>query len=237
MSPTPTLVSPLSPFSSPALLNSLSSPLLSRYCAVCAFEGSLVTVGIRLLGRLQRPISTTTCSGSTLLHASRCYLSVVFPCALSLVLLLSLSIFVGKMNSLKNYLKPGKAKQAAAAPPQEMTLVQQGVSRSSIAPSTLGTPRTSRPASLYPAGDFRNSALEEIIDIKCDVMVNWLHQQQLESMWSSGGPGEGVVLKKTRDNFTCCPSELAECRGDFFDAIRALNVRVSGRKILVPGLC
>ena len=137
------------------------------------------------------------------------------------------------MKSLKGYLKPGKAKKEAPPPTQEMAVVQpapyRGSNRGSIAASTLGTPRTSRPASLYPAGDFRNSALEEIIDIKCDVMVNWLHQQQLESMWSTGGPGEGVVLKKTRDNFTCCPSELAEYRGEFFDAIRALNVRVGLR--------
>ena len=131
------------------------------------------------------------------------------------------------MKSFKSYLKPGKAaakeKESAA---QEMTTVQQGTRTGSIAPSINGTPRTSRPASLYPAGDFRNSALEEIIDIKCDVMVNWLHQQQLESMWSSGSSGEGVVLKKTRDNFTCCPSELAESRGEFYDAVRMLNVRV-----------
>ena len=129
------------------------------------------------------------------------------------------------MKSFKNYLKPGKNKEAGKA--QEMTTVPQTLhAPPSISASGTGTPRTSRPASLYPAGDFRNSALEEIIDIKCDVMVNWLHQQQLESMWSSGGPGEGVVLKKTRDNFTCCPSDLAEYRGDFFDAVRALNVRV-----------
>ena len=129
------------------------------------------------------------------------------------------------MVSLKSYFKPGKGKDEKTTS-QEMTTVQQGTRAGSVAPSTNGTPRTSRPASLYPAGDFRNSALEEIIDIKCDVMVNWLHQQQLESMWSSGGPAEGVVLKKTRDNFTCCPSELGEVRGELFDAVRALNVRV-----------
>lgn len=93
-------------------------------------------------------------------------------------------------------------------------------------PSAFTTPRQSRPASIYPEGDFRRSAITQVIDIKCDVMVNWLHQQQLESMWTSGGPSEGVVLKKSRDSFTCCPPELSDTRTDFYDAVRALNVKV-----------
>ena len=85
-------------------------------------------------------------------------------------------------------------------------------------------------------GDFRNSTMDEITDIKCDVMVNWLHQQQLEAMWASDGPGEGVVLKKTRENFTCCPGDLANYRNDFFDAVRALNVRVCSLRVSLVSL-
>ena len=94
--------------------------------------------------------------------------------------------------------------------------------------SALGTPRSfgSRPASIYPSGDFRNSPSNDILEIKCDVMVNWLHQQQLEAMWSNGGVGEGVVLKKMKDQYTSCPAELQRMQGDLFDAVRALNVRV-----------
>ena len=139
------------------------------------------------------------------------------------------------MKSFKNYLKPAKAKQASAkqrpdttdyAPPPavEVTAGEEGATPR--IQSGVSSRRTSRPASIYPMGDFRNSTVDEITDIKCDVMVNWLHQQQLEAMWASGGPGEGVVLKKTRENFTCCPNDLAGYRHDFFDAVRALNVRV-----------
>ena len=95
--------------------------------------------------------------------------------------------------------------------------------------SGTGTPRYSgsRPASIYPQGDFRNSTMDDIIEIKADVMVNWLHQQQLERMWSCEEPGEGVILKKSRDAFTSCPYELQAVRDDLFDAVRRLNVRVS----------
>ena len=58
-------------------------------------------------------------------------------------------------------------------------------------------------------------------------MVNYLHQQQLEHMWSDGTPGEGVILKKSRDQYTSCPAELSQYEGGFFDAARKLNVKVS----------
>ena len=85
----------------------------------------------------------------------------------------------------------------------------------------------SRPASIYPLGDFRNANLESIAEIKSDVMVNWLYQQQLEMMYTAGGRGEGVILKKYRDSYTCCPAYLRDERGGLFDAVRKLNVRVS----------
>ena len=139
------------------------------------------------------------------------------------------------MKSFKNYLKPAKTKQsnkarqpsdatAPGAPAMEVAAGEKGVVHRNR--SGMSSNRTSRPASIYPMGDFRNAATDEIVDIKCDVMVNWLHQQQLEAMWASGGPGEGVVLKKTREKFTCCPGDLAGYQNDFFDAVRALNVRV-----------
>jgi hypothetical protein len=96
--------------------------------------------------------------------------------------------------------------------------------------SGLHTPRrnsTSRPVSSFPEGDFRNSGLEEIQAIKVDVMVNWLYQQQLENMWTNGGVGEGVVLKKVKDQYVSFPPDLADVRYDLFDAVQKLNVKVS----------
>jgi hypothetical protein len=86
---------------------------------------------------------------------------------------------------------------------------------------------SSRPSSIFPAGDFRNGDSGSILDIKADVMVNWLHQQQMERLWSSEFPGEGVVLKKARDSFVCSPDKLQDEKNGFYDNVVAMNVRVS----------
>lgn len=93
-------------------------------------------------------------------------------------------------------------------------------------PMNGGSRNSSRPGSIYPAGDFRNSTTEEINDIKCEVMVNWLHSQQEEKLWTSGEEEEGVVLKKSRGMYTCSPADLAEEQAGFFQAVQTLNVKV-----------
>lgn len=134
------------------------------------------------------------------------------------------------MKSFTSYFHPaakkGEAEEARKSSSLEMKVapLSAGTSASGFAtPLSYG----SRPTSIYPEGDFRNAAANDILEIKCDVMVNWLHQQQLESMWTNCGVGEGVVLKKIKDRYTACPSDLAETRGDLFDAVRALNVKVA----------
>lgn len=93
--------------------------------------------------------------------------------------------------------------------------------------SSRGSKENSQPPSLYPVGDFRNATAEEINDIKCDVMVNWLHSQQEEKLWVAGEEGEGVVLKKSRGEYTCAPFDLATEMGGLYQAVRTLNVKVS----------
>lgn len=84
----------------------------------------------------------------------------------------------------------------------------------------------SRPGSMaFPEGDFRNNGQEELRDIKCDVMVNWLYQQQMEMLWTAGAADEGVVLKKARGNYTCCPPDIMDEPFGFFKSIEMLNVR------------
>ena len=134
------------------------------------------------------------------------------------------------MKSFRSYFHPAvKADASSAATTGNVEMTDSPLSPPTPAFSGTGTPRYSgsRPVSLYPTGDFRNSTLDDIIEIKCDVMVNWLHQQQLEKLWSSGGYGEGVVLKKSRDAYVACPAEVSRVRGDLFDAVQRLNVRVS----------
>jgi len=97
--------------------------------------------------------------------------------------------------------------------------------------SMPATPLTSRPpssyrASLYPSGDFRN-ARESLLDVKSDVMCSWLYQQQLERQYATGIlPGEGVVLKKGRNSYACCPPHLQDMRYSLYDMAMELNVRV-----------
>lgn len=42
-----------------------------------------------------------------------------------------------------------------------------------------------------------------------------------------GGEDEGVVLKKSRGQYTCAPADLATGEAGFFDAVVQLNVKVS----------
>ncbi|KAI1333718.1 glycosyl transferase family group 2-domain-containing protein [Xylariaceae sp. FL0016] len=90
------------------------------------------------------------------------------------------------------------------------------------------TPRSldnSRPASLYPVGDFRH-ARETLLDVKADVMSSWLHQQQLERQYATGIlPGEGVVVKKGKNNYACCPPQLRDMPYGLYDMCMELNVR------------
>ncbi|KAK5192574.1 hypothetical protein LTR99_009673 [Exophiala xenobiotica] len=78
---------------------------------------------------------------------------------------------------------------------------------------------------LYRSGDFRNSSIPELRDLKADMMCNWLHQQQLERMWSTNGIEEGVMLKKAKDDYKCAPEDLRTRRDGVFDAVQRLNVK------------
>ena len=68
--------------------------------------------------------------------------------------------------------------------------------------------------------------LRDLHDVRCDVMMNWLYQQQMERLWTDGSQDEGVVLKKSREAFSCCPSDLAKIDDGFYKAVVLLNVRV-----------
>ena len=63
-------------------------------------------------------------------------------------------------------------------------------------------------------------------DIKHEVMVNYLYQQQCSHLWVSDGSGEieGVLLRKTRNTYMACPPQLGNSA--FAAACAALNVQV-----------
>ncbi|KAK8123070.1 glycosyltransferase family 2 protein [Apiospora sp. TS-2023a] len=61
-------------------------------------------------------------------------------------------------------------------------------------------------------------------DIKHEVMVNYLYQQQCSHLWVSDGSGEveGVLLRKWKGNYMACPAELGN--SPFARACSELNV-------------
>ena len=65
-----------------------------------------------------------------------------------------------------------------------------------------------------------------IDDIKHEVMVNYLYQQQCSHLWVADGSGdvEGVLLRKSRGNYMACPPRLADSA--FAMACATLNVQV-----------
>lgn len=62
--------------------------------------------------------------------------------------------------------------------------------------------------------------------VKCEVMIQYLRQRQMEKLWTDGSITEGVVLKRAKNDFVCQPPELAQQLFGFFDEIRKLNVKV-----------
>ncbi|KAF7889916.1 uncharacterized protein EAF02_002331 [Botrytis sinoallii] len=136
------------------------------------------------------------------------------------------------MNALKGYLAPGKkAEQDAKKAKKTGTSAPMQLEMHTTPP--LGSPMAgsfadrSRPSSLYPEGDFRNGPRESVLTVRSDVVVSWLHQQQMEKLWAVGAPGEGVILKKAKGDFTCCPPSLRSEPSGIFDYIVAMNVRAA----------
>ncbi len=133
------------------------------------------------------------------------------------------------MDAVKGYLVPkqrmkGAKKEVVVVSPVETTVTApQGIPI--LAP--LKCALSSRHSLIYPSGDFRNADSGSILDIRADMMVNWLHQQQMERLWSASLPGEGVVLKMARDSFACSPSSLRNEQNGFYDNVVTMNIRVS----------
>lgn len=92
------------------------------------------------------------------------------------------------------------------------------------------TPTGSRPASfrksaIFPSVDASNSRYS-LIDIKNDMMVKWLYEQQVRKQYASGHSAfEGVVLKKARGDFTCCPPQMKLIPDSLYNMVIQMNVR------------
>ena len=64
-------------------------------------------------------------------------------------------------------------------------------------------------------------------EIKHEVMVNFMYQQQCARVWVSDGSGEleGVLLRKSRGLYMACPPSLID--SEFAACIRSMNLQVS----------
>ena len=77
------------------------------------------------------------------------------------------------------------------------------------------------------------TAAERANYIRCDVTLSALRQSQVEKMWTpwtspweTGSFGEGIILKRGKQDFICEPRDLSGERDGFFDQACRLNVKV-----------
>ncbi|KAJ4395159.1 hypothetical protein N0V85_006654 [Neurospora sp. IMI 360204] len=83
-----------------------------------------------------------------------------------------------------------------------------------------------RHSQIFPVGDARNDDADAMTEIRTDMMVNSLFEQMCRKQYSTGAdPYEGVVLKKSRGNFTCCPPQMAAIPDSLYTMITQMNVR------------
>lgn len=70
-------------------------------------------------------------------------------------------------------------------------------------------------------------------DIKHEVMVNYLFQQQCARLWVGDGSGEveGVLIKKARGQYLACPPNLTQ--SVFAAACTVMNVPVSRITLII----
>lgn len=131
---------------------------------------------------------------------------------------------------------PGrKSSNARSAPPPRLTdsaMSEKPPSeRSTNRPDSELHPPTprygSRPQSISGRSVRSTGSSMFLDDIKHEVMVNYLYQQQCSHLWVSDGSGEieGVLLRKSRGQYMACPPQLGN--SPFALACAALNVQVS----------
>ncbi|KAI9753365.1 MAG: ESCRT-III subunit protein snf7 [Chaenotheca gracillima] len=139
------------------------------------------------------------------------------------------------MQGIKNYFRPPKAQRTEVSEKDSKAVAHDGA-HATRSPTLQGTPqasrpgssyRNSRPSSLYPQGDFRNEEADAVMELKCEMMANHLWQQQRRRLWAHDRPNEGIVLKKTKAQYTCAPRSLQYDGGGLFEAIRDMNVRIA----------
>lgn len=126
---------------------------------------------------------------------------------------------------LKSYFKPNRAPPPQAAVPLPI------LSEKKLVPVECGlaisAPTTTRPESSTTSLTPSSRTSTYIDEIKHEVIVNYLYQQQCSHLWvkDSSGQYEGVMLRKSRNNYLAYPPQLVD--SPFGIACAALNCQVS----------
>lgn len=68
--------------------------------------------------------------------------------------------------------------------------------------------------------------MESLRSVRDNVMVNYIYQQALQKSYVVPGQHwQGIVLKRARTEYACCPPQLREIENGLYDAVLAMNVR------------
>lgn len=130
------------------------------------------------------------------------------------------------MKAFKGYLKsttPVAAPTTGAAAPAK----RQDVHEIDFLPPQRPFARsrlTNMSMNSFTAGSFRSES--DLTNMKSDVMTEYLYKQQCLKLWASSNAEEGVILKRSRGDYACCPDDLRSTKGGLFDQIVTMNVRV-----------
>jgi len=134
---------------------------------------------------------------------------------------------------IQGYFKTSKAGRDGLPSPVQPQMLQPSSSRLALPSESLdirtdlAPPRVlseDSPDSRSISSSTRSSFFE---DIKHEVMVNYLHQQQCSHLWVSDGSGqrEGIMLRKARNEYLSCPPQLVD--SVFGHACAELNVQAA----------
>ena len=130
---------------------------------------------------------------------------------------------------IQGYFRASKVKSDTSMPANKPQMPEQP-------PQTLRSPHDIAKDFAPPGASFRDSPDNRSIsstrssffdDIKHEVMVNYLYQQQCSHLWVSDGSGqhEGIVLRKAKNEYLSCPPQLVD--STFGRACAELNVQTA----------
>lgn len=99
----------------------------------------------------------------------------------------------------------------------QLTLSPSLYSRSPSQASFISDLESEYLEAVNPSEAFRN-----------DIMLKFLYQRQLEKLWSDKTFEEqGVILKRSKNDFICSPRDLLLRTGGLYDQVKLLNVKVA----------